>query len=205
MVHFILKYLMVIGVVLQGFQQSAFADEKDKDKEKDKTTATKTDSIIIKVDLDILADDTLVFDDYDEDDDNDKGDNSIVAFNTGKTKICIIPLQNPEPAAICCSGPTYRSNSESDTSQSPISEEPISIQAIKSKIYPNPATKDQTIWITHNLPDKVTITVSSMSGQVIRTLTASDQKVNLDGLSSGMYLVGIAGNGLSESKRLLVQ
>jgi hypothetical protein len=187
MVHFILKYLTVIGVVLLGFQQSAFADEKDKDKEKDKTTVTKTDSIIIKVDLDIL------------------GDNSIVAFNPGKTKICIIPLQNTEPVAICCCGPTYRSNSESDTSQSPISEEPISIQAIKSKIYPNPATKDQTIWITHNLPDKVTITVYSMSGQVIRTLTASDQKVNLHGLSSGMYLVGIAGNGLSESKRLLVQ
>ncbi|MFT5723631.1 MAG: hypothetical protein ACI9JN_000748 [Bacteroidia bacterium] len=202
--HFILKYLFVIGVVLMGFQHSAYADEKDKDKHKDKTTITKKDTIKIKVNLDIQADDTLVFDDFDEDDDDDKGDNSSIALSIVQTKVtvCIIPRQNPEILLISC-GYILPHKIDSSATPSPISAQ--TEQPLESNLYPNPASSDQSVWVTHNITDEVTITVYTMSGQVIKTLSTVDQKIKLPGLSTGMYLVHISGNGASESKRLLVQ
>ena len=202
--HFIFKYLMVIGVVLTGFQCSAFTDEKDKDKKKDQTTVTRTDTTKIKVNLDIQADDTLVFDDFDEDKD-DKGDNSTIAHAiSGPIKTCIIPAKSEEIRWIACGFNRLSVKEDSTTTDLIESEEKIT--QLQTTIYPNPASaNNQTIYISHNLSSAVTVTVYSLSGQVINSMSATEQKVELPSLASGIYIVNIAGEGQSDSQRLLVQ
>lgn len=204
MVHFICKYLMVIGVVLLGFQHSAYADEKDKDKKKDQTTVTKTDTIKIKVNLDIHADDTLVFDDFDEDKDN-KGDNSTIAAFTvpNKVRVCVIPAITLETKVYSV---VPESTDVDDSIETVPFENTIMPEAINTSIYPNPASaNDQAIFVNHNLTSSVTITVYSLSGQVMNTVYTSEQKVELPGLATGIYIVHVAGENQSESQRLLVQ
>jgi len=81
-----------------------------------------------------------------------------------------------------------------------------------SKNFPNPAI-DQTT-VTFDLPkdsDNVTLTVSDVQGKVLRrynyqNLTAGKQSIdlNLRGLSSGNYFYTISGNGIKETKKLVV-
>lgn len=201
--HFICKYLMVIGVVLLGFQCSAFTDEKDTYDKKDSTTVTKTDTTKIKVNLDIHADDTLVFDDFDEDKD-EKGDNSAIALMLPtKVRICIIPRQ--QNLVIACGMIVRDPSTQIDTSV----VEPTNIlhtQPIHTTIYPNPASaSDQSIYVSHNLNTTATITVYSLSGQIISTTQSIEQRVELPGLATGLYIVNIAGENQSDSQRLLVK
>lgn len=81
-----------------------------------------------------------------------------------------------------------------------------------SKNFPNPAV-DQTT-VTFELPkdsENVTLTVSDLQGKVLRrynyqNLTAGQQSLdlNLRGLSSGSYFYTISGNGIKETKKLVV-
>lgn len=198
---------MVIGVVLLGFQHSAYADEKDKDKKKDQTTVTKTDTIKIKVNLDIHADDTLVFDDFDEDKD-DKGDNGTIAAIKlpGSVRTCIIPALPMNTTVMACGVTTpvteddSSSDEESDNQTTEVSE------PLNTSIYPNPASPmTQSIYVTHNLKTNAIIQVFTLSGQKITTISSSEQRVELPGLASGIYIVHIAGEHQSDSQRLLVQ
>jgi hypothetical protein len=209
MVHFICKYLLVIGVVLLGFQSNAFADDKDKDKKKDKPTVTRTDTVVIKVNIEIQSDDTLVFDDFDEDDNDGKKDNGSIAIVQVIPPVyrCIIPKQDITHKLSVC---TVTIVSETDDTQTDILSDILSDinddAVLESNIYPNPAlANSQSIWVTHNLTSNVTISVYTLTGQVIRNLNTDQQKVEMPGLSTGLYIVHIAGAGQSESKRLLVE
>jgi hypothetical protein len=206
--HFILKYLIVIGVVLLGFQPNAFADEKDKDKKKDVKTVTQKDSIKIKVNLDVQSDDTLVFDDFDEDDDDDKGDNSTIAtvVTPFKLKTCIMPMRHPETITIieCPSLVITPSAIKLDTL--PTADHNISIDPPEMSVYPNPASAtNQEIHVTHNITGTTKVMVYTLSGQVIQNITVSDNAVTLHGLATGLYIVHVSGDNQSTSKRLLVQ
>lgn len=204
MVHFICKYLMVIGVVLLGFQHNAFAHEKDKDKKTDQSTVTRTDTVKIKVNLDIQSDDTLVFDDFDEDGDDDKGDNSSIALTQkNKTFSCNFPSQTAidiQEKSIDLQIVHDEPEEEIDGS---FEAEPF---AMTSRVYPNPATADeQSIFVEHNLSGHTQITVYSMSGQVAFNTETDSKRVKIDSLKSGIYIVNISGVGNSDSKKLLVQ
>lgn len=192
--------------MLLGFQNNAFADEKDKDKKKDQTSVTKTDSIKIKVNLDIHSDDTLVFDDYDEDDDDDKGDNSSIAAITipGKVKTCIIPPNKYDGIDIASRITVLAPALDSFNNENLESE--AMPPHIQTRIYPNPATaNNQTIFVTHNLNSAVQVTVYTLSGQTILTRSFIEQKIELPGLATGLYLVNIAGENQSDTQRLLVK
>ena len=200
MVHLISKYLLIIGVVLLGFQHNAFADEKDKDQ----TKVTKSDTIKIKVNLDIHADDTLVFDDFDEDDD-DKGDNSSIAFVAPTTSI----QTSNYPSSGVDVPPTSETN-QGPTSQDPTQPEDSSVSPtpfpIHTKVYPNPASASSDhIYIEHNLTDIAQVIIYSISGNIVYHLNTHENKIEVDGLSVGMYIVNISGSGTSESKKLLIQ
>lgn len=81
-----------------------------------------------------------------------------------------------------------------------------------SKNFPNPAV-DQTT-VTFDLPkdsDNVTISISDLQGKVVKrynfqNLTAGKQSLdlNLRGLTSGSYFYTISGNGIKETKKLVV-
>ena len=204
MVRIICKYLMVIGVVLLGFQHDAFADEKDKDKKTDQSKITQTDTIKIKVNLDIQADDTLVFDDFDEDGDDDKGDNSSIAHNLS---IRIISCHYPEPTNLdiqeLITDPTIVDDQSKEESDSIALSESFTLT---SRIYPNPAmANNQGIFVEHNLTGIARITVYTISGQIAFTTSTISKKVKIDSLTTGLYIVNISGVGNSDSKKLLVQ
>ena len=196
---------MVIGVVLLGFQHNAFADEKDKDKKTDQSTVTRTDTIKIKVNLRHSMQTTLlVFDDFDEDGDDDKGDNSSIALTQNiKTFSCNLPSQTAIDIQEKSIDPQIVHDRARRRNRWLFEAEPF---AMTSRVYPNPATADeQSIFVEHNLSGHTHITVYSMSGQVAFNTETDSKRVKIDSLTSGIYIVNISGVGNSDSKKLLVQ
>ncbi len=145
-----------------------------------------------------------MFDDFDEDKD-DKGDNSsIAAFALPITsRVCIIPAI---PFDQTMKSVKSESTDQVDSAETAPIENTFMTEVIKTSIYPNPASaNDQSIFVNHNLTTSATITVYSLSGQVMNTIYTSEQKVEIPGLASGIYIVNIAGDNQSDSQRLLVQ
>jgi hypothetical protein len=70
-------------------------------------------------------------------------------------------------------------------------------------MYPNPTQKDLTFIQTGN--EKITITVISLSGQIIRTTASSESKIDLqlNEIQSGIYLVEISSDHSKITKRLI--
>ncbi len=211
MVHNIFKYLMVLGVVLTGFQCSAFVSKKDKekDKKKNETTVVIQDTIKIIIEKDISVGDTLVFDDFDEDD-NEDDDNSSIASNDGrKAAVTMGSIEStPKQQEVFFNSGT----SISDSSQEEVIAEPGEVfenvfsEKVDLKIFPNPSAQNNgPVTVTHQLNSTVTISVFSLTGQLIRSTNTTEKSVQFYDLKAGTYLIHVSNNELSDSKRLLVQ
>jgi len=70
-------------------------------------------------------------------------------------------------------------------------------------IFPNPANKDVTLLTNDN--DLYTINIMNLTGQLIMSLQCeNNQKINIEGLSSGFYIVSIiSDSGLVKSQKLI--
>lgn len=220
MVRLTVKYLVVLGVVLFGFQHNAFADENEKKEDGKKTSSSvaKNDTIIIRTGGDITVGDTLVFDDFDEDEGTEKGENSSIAAliippassNVGGNTN---PDQEVDATTLGTTDQTYQSNvsetgdqlvtssSETEERQEQLFSEPLDIN-----VYPNPASQAfEPVTITHNLNSEVAITIFTLTGEVAQTMTTSEREVHISNLNSGMYIVQITGEDQQKSQRLIVQ
>ncbi len=81
-----------------------------------------------------------------------------------------------------------------------------------SKNFPNPAVNETTV--TFELPkdsETVNVSITDLQGKVLRrynyrNLTAGQQSIdlNLRGLSSGNYFYTVIGNGIKETKKLII-
>ncbi len=84
------------------------------------------------------------------------------------------------------------------------------VEAIDMKVYPNPATDLVNISFDANGGD-YSVTATDMAGVTISTLEMTNasgaQKVSLpvSGLASGVYFITVSHNGVSSTKRIVVQ
>ncbi len=83
--------------------------------------------------------------------------------------------------------------------------------AANSYVYPNPASNNATLAIDLKNNSNVDITVMNMIGQVVKVKNmqgqVGDNKLNIDlnGLSSGIYMVNVQVGKASSTKKLIVQ
>ena len=79
-----------------------------------------------------------------------------------------------------------------------ISEDPI--------VYPNPFTEGPTVFLGREV-GTVEVTVHAMSGRLVKkvlyTVNGAELQLNLNELPSGMYLIGIEGDGIRSSHKVL--
>lgn len=83
--------------------------------------------------------------------------------------------------------------------------------ASNSVIYPNPARNNAVLAIDMKNSSKVEISVMNMVGQQVKSTQAEGQigqnniNVDLNGLSSGIYMVNVKVGGASSTKKLIVE
>jgi hypothetical protein len=83
--------------------------------------------------------------------------------------------------------------------------------ASNSVIYPNPASNNATLVIDMKDNSSVDITVMNAVGQVVKTNKAQAQagqnsiNIDLNGLSTGIYMVNVKVGGATSTKKLIVQ
>jgi hypothetical protein len=72
------------------------------------------------------------------------------------------------------------------------------------KVYPNPVV-DGNLYISSDSSNAKQLTVYDVAGRVALKTTATDQPVNVSGLSSGIYLAHIAENGKTTITKLVIR
>jgi len=89
--------------------------------------------------------------------------------------------------------------------------DPVSVAQTSVSIYPNPATSMATIQLNlHNAAD-VNVCLNDITGKTIGTVFHGNivgQReifLNTSGLPKGMYILRITGEGMAETRRLIVQ
>lgn len=222
MVQKLLKYLLVLGVALTGFQLNAYADdEKDKDKSKDKTlnsNVSAKDSIIIKVsDDDVSVGDTLVFDDYDDDEGSNGNSNSLVAKGKDTNSVnvktisclsrvaCGFRIPKEELVRYIHVLPSTEDDSFTPSTDG-TSYGSTESASLSMKVFPNPANADnQPITIEHNLSTEADIKIFNLDGKLIKQLFSTSKQTIVSDLPTGFYLVNITSNDQSASSRLIVK
>jgi hypothetical protein len=87
-----------------------------------------------------------------------------------------------------------------------------SMKSVKSSIvYPNPASEHASLLINLNETSDVDITIMNTMGQIIRktsvkgTYGQNIMNLNIEGLSSGIYLVNVSTGGAASTKKLMVE
>lgn len=218
MVRLFVKYLIAIGVVFFGFQLSAFADE-EKEKKTDKTTSTASktsklsrDTIVITLDGDITVGDTLVFDDFDEEEE-EGGESGSISLNIPK-RITATPYQPANESPSESSETVVDSNERGEnvtsstlrSSDATENKTVAELKILKMSVYPNPASQGfEPVNIQHNLDSEVVVSIISINGQLAKTITTSDKVIPVSGLQSGLYIITITGQNQLLSRKLLVQ
>ncbi|MBO6516346.1 MAG: T9SS type A sorting domain-containing protein [Bacteroidia bacterium] len=213
MIRSFVKYLCALGVVFFGFQIAAFADEgKDKKDEKSSSSSTtRPDTIVVSKLGDITVGDTLVFDDFDEDEsEDDKGESGSIALVVTHDNPEVYPSPRSVTAPAKGSLPLKRAyqTSVSDSEELPVSEPmPVELsEALEVRLYPNPAAQgSEPVFIEHNQNGVVQIHILAINGQTTRSITTTDKVTTVSDLSSGLYIVTIIGDQQRESRKLLVQ
>lgn len=213
--HQLLKYLLVLGVALTGFQFNAYGDD-DKDKSKDKTVNTNVsakDSIIIKVsDDDVSVGDTLVFDDYDDDEGATDNSSSIASTDTSVQKViatttitsCCARVPRDIICAYIVSAPSSEDNDFQDSNGEMVPSEEDATLTLK--LYPNPANaNDQSVTIQHNLSSEAAIQIFTIDGKLVKHILAHSKQTIIDDLTTGFYMVNITSNNQTRSSRLIVK
>jgi Secretion system C-terminal sorting domain len=203
---YLLNIFLIIGVVLIGFQNSySSVDEKDK-------KPISTDSVpqhenkkdtVLRID-EIEVEDTMVFDDFDEDDEE-----GIIAKSSSNMKESKVASNNLDNHQIIM----FFSGEFADTlGQMPVETiEPSKDIATNQfphemTIYPNPANSETgTIHIKHNLAVEVSVSIIDQSGRLINSWKSSDSFLTFDKPVSGIYYVTIASKDERLTSRLMVR
>jgi Secretion system C-terminal sorting domain len=203
---YLLNIFLIIGVVLIGFQNSySSVDEKDK-------KPISTDSVpqhenkkdtVLRID-EIEVEDTMVFDDFDEDDEE-----GIIAKSSSNMKESKVASNNLDNHQIIM----FFSGEFADTlGQMPVeTTEPSKDIATNQfphemTIYPNPANSETgTIHIKHNLAVEVSVSIIDQSGRLINSWKSSDSFLTFDKPVSGIYYVTIASKDERLTSRLMVR
>jgi len=192
-------YLIAVLVLLTGFQTLAFAKEKDKEGDKKENT-------IVKVEKDISVEDTLVFDNLDEDKANDKSGNQNIIVIAATKDI----NRNDEQTNHFYNG-TDEIQSNSDQTESDIhDEETGSITEIhpvqlNTSVFPNPATSGDEVRIQHGLDNGVSVLVYRLDGTVVFNQKTLQKTIALPSMHPGMYIVQVSSLDRREVKKLIVQ
>ncbi len=81
-----------------------------------------------------------------------------------------------------------------------------------SQCYPNPASGEAAVKVTLDKPANLTVTLSGMTGQVIKTLDkgqlpAGDQiiRISLEGIQPGVYVCTVYADGTQSARKLTVR
>jgi len=200
-------YLIAVLVLITGFQTLAFAKEKDKEGDKKENTTVKVEKdTVITVKKDISVEDTLVFDDLDEDKANDKSGSQNIIVIAGTKDI----NRNDEQANHFFNG-AHEIQSNSDQTESDFNdEEPGSITEIhpvqlNTSVFPNPATSGDQVRIQHDLDNEATILVYRLDGSVVFNRKTLQKTVALPFMQPGMYIVQVSSLDQREVKKLIVQ
>lgn len=200
-------YLIATLVLITGFQTLAFAKEKDKEGDKKENTTVKVEKdTIITVKKDISVEDTLVFDDLDEDKANDKSgsQNIIVIAGTKDTN------RNDEQAKEFFHG-NHELQSISNQSESDSDNEEIGIitevipEQMNTTVFPNPATSGDQVNVQHSLDNEVTILVYRLDGSIVLSQKTIQKTISIPSMQAGMYIVQVSSLDQKEVKKLIVQ
>ncbi len=219
MVRSILTYALALGVVFFGFQHNALADEKDKDdKKKDSgSTISRIDSTTLKKIGDITVGDTLVFDDFDEEEDEDQGESGSIAFvanrgENGAVKNETVVLKTRCTVALHRRGTGILpdlfipDDIDADLFEDMDLEPLAEAEPLEANVYPNPAASGMSpVHVSHNFDGEAQIMVYSLGGQLVQQATTTQQITDIEGLTQGMYIVHISANDQVVTKKLLVQ
>jgi len=205
--RYLLHIILFIGVALIGFQNSyaSLDDEKDKktiSTDKDRKSEGSKKDTVLKVD-DVEVDDTLVFDDYDEDD------------------LGIIATKVPSIYPIIGCGYTLTVPkdvpSSFDDSQNELPPSTFVTSQIESpkdavpsltelKVFPNPANQSSgKINLQHNAKGEVDVNVMDQSGRIISTQVSNSETITFDTPAAGMYFVTVSFGKTKITSRLIVQ
>jgi len=85
------------------------------------------------------------------------------------------------------------------------SDDELEISNSKLKIYPNP-TQDEFVIESSNTMKEIIITDMLGRKVLIQTITSTKTKLNVEGLSSGVYIIEIKTvSGISAKRKLIVQ
>ena len=203
--RYLLHIVLFIGVALIGFQNSyaSLDDEKDKktiSTDKDHESEGSKKDTILKVD-DVEVDDTLVFDDYDED------DVGIIATKVpsiypiiGCGYTMAIPKDSPSSFD---DNKTELSTSDGSQLESPSD---VILALTELNIFPNPANQSSgKINLRHNAEGNVDVYVTDQSGRTISTLVSNSETITFDTRAAGVYLVTVTSGTTKITSRLLVQ
>lgn len=199
-------YLIATLVLITGFQTLAFAKEKDKEGDKKENTTVKVEKdTIITVKKDISVEDTLVFDDLDEDKANDKSGSQNIIVIAGTKDI----NRNDEQANEFFHGNhELRSNSnqlESDSDDNEIGIIEVIPEQMNTTVFPNPATSGDEVNIRHSLDNEVTILVYRLDGSVVLSQKTIQKTISIPSMQTGMYIVQVSSLDQKEVKKLIVQ
>lgn len=200
----LLHILIFAGVVLFGYNNSsAMADEKDKKSIKqDISSGTKRDKSDTLIKVDKQVDDTLVYDDYDED------DNGIIIkkeLTTGKASyiLCTITPTSNEIAALKVNSGLNSASDAGKTNR----ESTAVIPSPTFSLFPNPANAAEvhTLKIHHNFEGDVMVYLIDATGKTVVSQNFSSRQIELNTPIAGVYFVSIIQGNQKITSRLIVR
>jgi len=190
------KLLYTLLLACFSFQLSFAEGDDDKNQVPKKIPVSIADSLK-NLEGDVGTDDTLVFEDYDD----------IMIKVKEEVSICIIP--RIESKTIRCFAAIQESevvdpidDKENSEFANGISEFQNNSSIVDVVVYPNPARQSSSVHVDITGMVNAQISLYSLNGELIKTQTESE--INLYGLVSGTYIVSIADQKSSFTKRLMV-
>ena len=201
-----MKYLfhiiLLIGVVLIGFQTS-FAENEEKDRKSistDTIPSLKKTSIDTSIKVDpIDVGDTLVFDDFDED---DAGLTVQFSLDYLVVRECHYP-----PDAQIKILPTKDVTEQDLVESKEFSAESaiVLMSPATIDVYPNPATAQSSeIHIQHNFSQEISVTILDASGRIVMIQNSLDSVLTFKLAEPGVYIVVLSSGQEQRTARLLV-
>lgn len=201
----LLHILLFAGVVLFGFNTS-LANFEGEDKNNLKKDSISGANKVLKDSVvkgkGVQVGDTLVFDDYDEDEPSRSADRDFsLVWNDLLYPMDELPITNFSNLNLM---PT------NDEAKHPLDEQDQTTPARHSpewQLYPNPVSPNQgsEVWIEHHLTGNVQLTIVDQSGRVVQNHNFTGNKFSFQTPSAGIYHLLLSSQTQQLSKQLVVR
>ena len=188
------KYILLLGVVLVGCT-IARADEDDKKKKVEPSSSTVQHDTLKKISEKQVGD-TLVFDDYDDDEAS-----GIAIVDYKKRYDCIIPEKAPIAAQVDFY-PIKTDSIQITEIVTPTTEPKI----IELSVYPNPSSSvNERLTIHHTSTGTVSLSLVDMTGKTLKSWSTADASSTLDRPAAGMYCLRLSSTEGEIATRIIVK